>query len=80
MKIYIRTLWGDNVRRAWWTNEHQREALRNYLNDIGFHVLHGPGDSLEVYAFNYKEPVDIRVMKKILAIARNSWYKIRGGE
>lgn len=79
MKIYIRTLWGGAERRAWWTNEHQKEALRNYLNDIGFHVLTGPGDSLEVYAIDYTEPLDIRVMKKILAITRKSWYKMRGG-
>ena len=79
MKTFIRTLWGENVRRSWWSNEHQKEALRNYLNDIGFYVLSGPGDSLEVYALEDSEPIDIRVMKKILAIAKNSWYKIKEG-
>ena len=80
MKVYIRTLWGDSVRRSWWSNDHQKEALRNYLNDIGFHVLSGPGDSLEVYAVDYSEPLDILAMKKILEISRKSWYALRGGK
>lgn len=79
MKTHIRTLWGDDKRRAWWSHENQRDALRNYLNEAGFYVLTGPGDSLEVYAIAYDEPVDVRYMRKILDIARRSWRSSIGG-
>lgn len=80
-KIHIRTLWPDlQKRRTLWTNDNQRDALRNYLNDIGFYVLSGAGDSLEVYAIDYSEPADIFYLKKVLALAEKSWYAMKGGK
>lgn len=77
MKVYIRTLWGDDVKPLW-DNDEQREALRRYLNDQGFYVLTGAGDSLEVHAIEYEEAFDIRFTKKVLDRIQNSWYILLG--
>lgn len=76
MKVFIRTLWSDDKRGALWTTEHQKQALKNYLNDLGFYVLTGAGDSLEVYAIDYDEALDIKVAKKSLDKIRKVWYNI----
>jgi hypothetical protein len=73
MKVYIKTLWGDDTRHLW-ANETQRDSLRTYLNHEGFYVVTGAGDSLEVYAINYMEPIDIVISKNILAKLQNLWY------
>lgn len=52
-KILIRIL--DNKNNSLWENEYQKELLRQQLNDVGFYVLTGKDDSLEVYAIKYKE-------------------------
>lgn len=50
------------------------------MNDMGFYVLTGAGDSLEVYAIEYAESADIRAMKNILAKIKKVWYtKLKGG-
>lgn len=73
MKTYVATLWSDN-KKVLWTNIDQREALRKYLNDEGFYVLTGAGDSLEIYTISYAEPWDIRAAKKTLAKLGKLWY------
>lgn len=81
MKTYIRTLWPDKGKRGTlWTNDDQRNALRIYLNDMGFYVLTGIGDSLDVYAIDYEEPADIRYVKKVLDIAGKSWQTLMRGK
>ncbi len=47
MKIHLRTLYTQD---GYWSIEDERERLRDQLNELGFYVLHGIGDSLEVYA------------------------------
>jgi len=75
LKVYIRTLWGcDN--KPLWDNEAQRDALRLYLNDRGFYVLTGVGNSLEVYALDYTEAWDIRYAKKALDKIEKVWYTL----
>lgn len=75
MKVYIRTLWG-NDEIPLWSNADQREGLRQYLNDLGFHAVTGTGDSLEVNAIDYTEPIDIRLAKKSLDKIQNLWYAL----
>lgn len=75
MKHYIRTLWPGGEKPLW-DNEPQREALRRYLNDEGFYVLTGEYDSLDVYAIEYWEPIDVRLMKRSLAKIQEVWYKM----
>lgn len=75
MKVYIRTLWG-NDNKPLWDNKEQREALRLYLNDQGFYVLTGAGDSLDVHAISYDEAWDIKFMKKVLDKFQKSWYAV----
>lgn len=75
MKIYIRTLWGNDPKPLW-DNDAQRDALRAYLNGEGFYVLTGAGDSLEVYALDYFEPWDIKLMKKSLDKLSKVWYTL----
>jgi len=48
MKIFIRTL-RNSYRQTLWCNEIERSRLRDRLNDDGFYVLTGMGDSLDVY-------------------------------
>lgn len=50
-KIFIRTLWG--YQHYWW-DDSGRFKLRDLLNNLGFYVIHGTGDSLEVYALKEK--------------------------
>lgn len=77
MKVYIRTLWG-NDEKPLWDNDAQRDALRQYLNDQGFYVLTGAGDSLDVHALDYTEPWDIVVLKKSLNRIQKGWRKLCG--
>lgn len=78
-KVYIRTLWANDARPLW-GNYEQRENLRRYLNEQGFYVLTGAGDSLEVYALEYAEDIDIAIAKNILAKIKKVWYsKLTGG-
>lgn len=77
MKIHVRTLWADPSRPLW-MNEHQKDALKNYLNDLGFYVLTGVGDSLDVFAISYENPWDIAVLMKSLDKIEKAWYKIVG--
>lgn len=77
MKTHVRTLWG-NDEKPLWESENEREALRLYLNDEGFYVLTGAGDSLEVYAIDYTEPLDIRLAKIALEKITKVWYKLLG--
>lgn len=79
MKILVRVLWG-NDEKPLWDNENQRDALRNYLNDEGFYVLTGAGDSLEVYAIDYTEPADIKLVKKTLDRIQKVWYTLTKGK
>lgn len=73
MKVYIRTLWAGDPKPLW-SNYDQREGLRRYLNDEGFYVLTGAGDSLEVYALDYTEEWDIRLAKKALDKLAKLWH------
>lgn len=75
MKTFIRVLWGDDPKSLW-DNDAQREALRHYLNDQGFYVLTGAGDSLEVYAISEDEAWDIKFWKKSLDKIQKVWYTI----
>lgn len=75
MKTHVRTLWADD-KKPLWDNHDQREALRKYLNDEGFYVLTGIGDSLEVYAVDYEESWDIKLMKKSLDKLGKVWYTL----
>jgi hypothetical protein len=53
MKVFIRTLFGSD-KFCWGTNWYQREQLRIYLNGLGFYVLSGKDNSLNVYAIKEK--------------------------
>jgi hypothetical protein len=75
LKIYLRTLWANDPKSLW-SNEAQREGLRKCLNDEGFYVLTGAGDSLEVYAIDYTEAWDIRLAKKALDKCEKVWYTL----
>lgn len=75
MKIYVRTLWNDD-RRGGWFNDDEREGLRKYLNDMGFYVITGAGDSLDVFAVEPWTPLEIALIKKVLDKTRKSWYTI----
>lgn len=74
-KVFIRTLWACDAKPLWESQE-QRDALRNYLNDQGFYVLTGAGNSLEVYAIDYDESWDIKFTKKVLDKLEKSWYTL----
>ena len=74
-KTYIRTLWAGGKIPLWF-NEDTREGLRRYLNDQGFYVLTGAGDSLEVYVIDYTEALDIRLAKKALDKFKKAWYTL----
>lgn len=50
MKIHLRTLYADTH----WRREEEKESLREFLNSLGFYVLHGVDDTLEVYAVSDK--------------------------
>lgn len=78
-KIFIRTLWGNDPK-PFWDNEDQREGLRRYLNDEGFYVLTGAGDSLDVHAVENSDPFDILIMKKALDKLTNVWHTWNGGK
>lgn len=52
-KVLVRVL--DNIENSLWDNDHQKELLRQRLNDDGFYVISGKNDCLEVYAIKYKE-------------------------
>lgn len=75
MKIYVRTLWG-NDEKPLWESVAQRDALRLYLNEQGFYVLTGAGDSLDVYALEFYEPWDIKILKKSLDKCQKVWYAL----
>lgn len=75
MKIYVRTLWG-NDEKPLWESVAQRDALRLYLNEQGFYVLTGAGDSLDVYALEFYEPWDIKILKKSLDKCQKFWYTL----
>lgn len=77
MKTFIRTLWGIDPKPLW-DNPAQRDALKEYLNGLGFYVLTGAGDSLEVYVTEYAEPLDIVLAKKALDKIKKVWYTLRG--
>lgn len=72
MKVYIRTLWNDTEKL--WDTEYQRDELRRYLNDLGFYVLTGAGDALDVYVIDAADPIDIRIAKKTLEKIHDLWY------
>ncbi len=46
-KQYVRTLY---LQDHYWKDDNGRERLRNLLNKLGFYVLHGRDESLDVYA------------------------------
>ena len=75
MKKHVRTLWAHDERPLW-DNSAQRDALRGYLNDQGFYVLTGAGDTLDVYVIGYTEPLDIRLAKKALDKFQKVWYAL----
>lgn len=75
MKIFLRTLWGNDPKPLWY-GDAQRDGLRAYLNELGFYVLTGAGDSLEVYAVDYEEPTDIKILKKSLDKLQKAWYTL----
>jgi hypothetical protein len=79
MKVHVRTLWSEGPRPLWNT-VHQKVALQNYLNDLGFYVLTGVGDSLDVFAISYENPWDIETLMKTLDKIEKSWYKLTGGK
>ncbi len=35
-----------------WHDEREKEALRKYINSLGFYVLTGTGDSLDVFVLS----------------------------
>lgn len=78
MKTFVRALWKDDPKSLW-DNDAQRDALRDYLNNQGFYVLTGAGDSLEVYVLSDEVPYDVELLKKGLAKIQKTWYKILRG-
>lgn len=76
VKTFIRALWSDDPKPLW-ESEAQREALRRYLNDAGFYVLTGAGDSLEVYALEVYEPADVVFIEKALDKLGKVWYTLK---
>lgn len=75
MKTFVRSLWGNDPKPLW-DNAAQRDALRGYLNDQGFYVLTGAGDSLEVYVTEDVTPWDIKIVEKSLDRLEKFWYTI----
>jgi hypothetical protein len=73
MKTFIRALWAEPPRPLW-NDEHQKIALKNHLTDCGFHVVHGIGDTLDVYAISDDTPWDIKIIEKVLEKIEKSWY------
>jgi len=57
-KVFIRTL-RNEYRRTLWVNESDRERRRVQLNEDGFYVLTGTGDSLDVYVIQVEDTMDI---------------------
>ncbi len=61
MKYHVRTLnpqYTDlvpcaygfvSVKRMLWHDAYEKEVWRKYLNSLGFYVITGTGDSLDVY-------------------------------
>lgn len=78
VKHFIRALWADDPKPLW-ENVAQREALQKYLNDMGFYVLTGAGDSLEVYALEVYEPADVVFIEKSLDKLSKLWYTMKKG-
>lgn len=54
----------------------QRDELRQHLNDLGFYVINGPGDALEVNVIGEYEPLDIKLVKKALDKIHKTWYAL----
>ena len=52
-KSLVRVL--KNNKCSLWINDEQRENMRKALNDVGFYVLTGADDSLEVYVIEYRK-------------------------
>lgn len=75
MKTFIRSL-TKTKQNSLWDNEEQREKLRDYLNSVGFYVLHGPLGSLSVYAIADEDPYDVKILKKALDKFSKAWYTI----
>jgi hypothetical protein len=65
MKTFIRSLTKTKLNSLW-ENDEQREKLKEYLNSVGFYVLHGPQGSLSVYAIADEDPYDFS----------KAWYTI----
>lgn len=65
MKTFIRTLTALHDGRLLWHDLYEKEVWRKYLNSLGFYVITGTGDSLDVYAIPDEETLD----KK-----NTSWY------
>lgn len=78
MKTFIRRVWGSD-KNSFGVDEVQCENMRTYLNEIGFYVLTGPKNSLDVYSITDDVPTDVGYLRKVLDIAKQSWQnKIRG--
>ncbi len=49
MKTFVRTLWEYEGKKHLWDSEYKRLQVQKYLNTLGFYVLTGLEDSLDVY-------------------------------
>lgn len=76
-KLFVRTLWGEDKKHGW-VNEAQRNDIKEYLNDQGFYVLSGPGNSLDVFVMQYdNEPIDIKYTVRLINFFVNQWKKYK---
>jgi hypothetical protein len=65
MKTFIRTLRPTSACPLW-HNETERARVKQDLNDFGFYVLTGVGDSLDVYAICDEKPLELVLLEKIM--------------
>lgn len=80
MKTFVRTLSSLYNGRMLWHDIREKEALRRYLNSIGFYVLTGTGDSLDAYVIPDNKLSDEVTSKwKTLDELNSDWYD-RNGE
>ena len=64
-RVFIRTL--ENTKtKTFWHSEGGMERLRAELNECGFYVIHGVGESLDVYAVE-TGTMDLKLEAAILA-------------
>ncbi len=71
MKVFIRTLEPQERNKVLWDSEYKRLKLQSYLNRLGFYVLTGLENSLDVYAIKENDNYTIQDLQRILKTLLN---------